>query len=174
MHVVFLDMDGVLNSVEWFRSQECLDADKGIAPDPHTDYWWTRMIDPAAVERLNQIVEATEAKVVISSSWRYHNDPPTMQRYLDARGFRGEVIGRTPLAHQLPEGIRDMGGIRGQEIQTWLVKNVPLMVDGFVILDDMGAGAFAHMATYLVQSTWGFGLLDKHVPAAIEKIQAGA
>jgi len=171
MHVVFLDMDGVLNNANFMGS---IRDPAHIAPDPNTDYWWLRMIDPEAVERLNQIVEATEAKVVISSSWRYHNTPEDMQRYLNARGFRGEVIGRTCAAHMLPEGIRGLDGTRGHEIHWWLVKNRDLMVDGFVILDDMSAGAFAHMATYLVQTSWATGLLDKHVPAAIKKIQDGA
>jgi len=162
MRVVFLDMDGVLNSAEYFGSNPDLDADTSTAPDPKDDYWWTRMINPTSVERLNAIVALGDAKVVISSSWRYHCTPEDMQRYLSSRGFTGEVIGRTPLSNEMPPGLANRG-LRGLEIEVWLVKNKHLNVENFVILDDMGDGAFAHMAPYLVRTSWARGIQPEDV-----------
>jgi hypothetical protein len=169
MRIVFLDMDGVLNSVDFFDGarQESPTHDEHEAPDPKSLIWWTRMVDPLAVKRLNQILADTEAKVVISSSWRYHVTADRMQEVLEDKGFVGEVISRTP--RQSDSGYRSE--TRGHEIERWLVDNKHLGVEGFVILDDMGPGAFAHMSPWLVQSSWARGLLDEHVPRAVTMLQ---
>jgi len=169
--VVFLDMDGVLNSDCYFKAI----GDKQI-PIPEkewnaaidTDEWWTGMIDPVPVERLNRIIAATEAKVVISSSWRYHCTPEMMQRFLDTKGFKGEVIGRTPIVNQMPGGFQNTGK-RGTEIEIWLVKNRHLNVmDYFAILDDIGPGGFPGLEAHHIHTSWGYGLLEEHVQPAID------
>ena len=172
MRVIFLDMDGVLNSMEYFARHKKDNPGTDIeAADRGNDVWWLRMIDPEAVARLNRIIEATGAKVVISSSWRYHCDPIRMQRLLRGRGFKGEVIDRTPFAKHLPEGIRNLDGTRGHEISVWLTRNTHLHIaDRFVILDDIGPHGFAHVAPHLVHTTWGRGLLDEHIQPAIEML----
>jgi len=175
MDIIFLDMDGVLNSVAFF------DANPGRNPGTNPivdttsvgDSWWTSMVDAEAVARLNRVIEATGAKIVISSSWRYHCEPEKMQRILEAEGFKGEVIGRTPFHHLLPQGIRDLDGSRGQEISVWLTENTHLDIENFVILDDLGPRAFAHVAPHLVHTTWGKGLLDEHVAFAIRMLLKG-
>lgn len=162
VRVVFLDMDGVLNSVDFFDRNVVHKA----VPEMGSDDWWTRMIDPVAVERLNRIVEGSGAKVVLSSSWRYHTSPRDIQRILSARGFVGEIIGRTPLATEMPEPLRRTGK-RGLEVEVWLAKNKHLGVEQFVILDDLGEGSFDHLVKYLVRTSWGHGLLDEHVEPAL-------
>ena len=56
---LFLDVDGVLNSVSWYREE----WNKNHAY-PQGDF------DPKCVELVNRIVEETGCKVVVSSSWR--------------------------------------------------------------------------------------------------------
>jgi len=166
-------MDGVLNSASYFQKHPGRNPGTDVAKAARgDDRWWISMVDPEAVQRLNKIIKATGAKVVISSSWRYHNSPERMQRILDANGFEGEVIGKTPFARDLPQGIRDLEGTRGQEITVWLTRNTHLHIaDNFVILDDMGPRSFAHLAPYLVQTTWVAGLLDEHVEQAISTLK---
>jgi hypothetical protein len=53
MKLVFLDIDGVLND-----NAVCATAESSS-------------LNPAAVARLNQVLRATGAKLVLSSSWRY-------------------------------------------------------------------------------------------------------
>lgn len=161
--MIFLDMDGVLNSVDFFDRNVVHKA----APETGSDEWWTRMVDPEAVERLNAIVTGADAKVVISSSWRYHASPADMQRILSARGFVGEVIGRTPLATEMPAPLRKTG-MRGLEVEVWLAKNKHLEIEAFVILDDLGQLSFGGLLSNLVRTTWGRGLLDEHVEAALQ------
>ena len=104
---IFLDLDGVLNSHPYIQRMK-------LAHPGETDF-----IDPVCVERLNRIVAATDAEVIITSSWRGQYD---FQQRLDEQGFKGKVLGETP---QLT-GMRQ----RGDEILAWLDENGA--VDGFV------------------------------------------
>ncbi len=167
MRVVFLDMDGVLNSAEYVMPK----AKSGW--QPALDEHWACMINPFAVAWLNRILAATSAQVVISSSWRYHVEPDRMQSILDLRGFKGTVIGRTPTIPELPEGLRDTG-LRGTEIEVWLAKNKHLDIENFAILDDMSASYFGSMAPYLVHTSWARGLLSRHVAEAVSMLQGDA
>ena len=62
MKVIFLDIDGVLNTSEIFIEQSKNYKQKGI---------YNVEIDEFRVEYLKQIIEKTNAKIVLSSSWRY-------------------------------------------------------------------------------------------------------
>ena len=64
---LFLDIDGVLNHDEWFES----DGYK-----KNQGNWKVSMFDPKCVERVNKILEATGAELVVSSSWRSMTDLP--------------------------------------------------------------------------------------------------
>lgn len=179
MRIIFLDMDGVLNSNSFFKREDSNYRESYPVDDRRwegyagSDEWWLKMIDPASVKRLNRIIDRTNARVVISSSWRYHCDPTMMQRLLKIKGFKGEVIGRTPLNPELPKSFQHTG-LRGTEIEVWLVKNIHLKVaDYFVILDDIGPGNFGHLSKHLVRTTWEYGLLDEHIPKAVSMLQGG-
>lgn len=156
MKLLFLDFDGVLNSVETFRERTAA-RERGEPIPEFSD------IDRGLVARLNQLLEQTGAKVVISSSWRCFarvQDPlnPTrwLQRLLDSRGFKGEVIGSTP---ELP-----YPKTRGDEIQSWLTRDGGA-VRSFVILDD--EDDMAHLKDRLVQTSFETGLQDHHVSMAV-------
>ena len=62
---LFLDIDGVLNHDEWFESENY---------KKHQENWKKSMFDPECVARVNKILEATGAKLVVSSSWRSMSD----------------------------------------------------------------------------------------------------
>ena len=66
MKALFLDFDGVLNTEKYLA----LYGAEGV------------VIDPARLELLKEIIDATGAKIVLSTSWREHwstvqseNDP---------------------------------------------------------------------------------------------------
>lgn len=136
-------MDGVLNSHPYICRME---AEQG-----GMDF-----IDPAAVARLNRIVEATNAVVVITSSWRGQYD---FQVRLDEHGFKGSVVGETPRLSF--EGRR-----RGHEIAKWLEDNGP--VESFTILDD--DSDMEHLLPFLVKTSFWTGMLDQHVEPAIRML----
>ena len=107
MKLIFLDVDGVLNSAEW------LETNQGE-------------IDPAKVRLLKQMIDATGAKVVLSSTWRNidgsdGNPRHPMYDYLvgELRACGIEIFSRTPLLYNnRPKGDYAKYGISDCLIQT--------------------------------------------------------
>lgn len=114
MKIIFLDIDGVLNSDSWYRR-------RFLHPDFECEgrYHHTDDFDPDAVACLNQL---TGASIVLSSSWRL--DYENTKSDLEYNGVKLPIIGSTPY---IP------GSIKGYEIQQWLDNN---HVDKYVIFDD--------------------------------------
>lgn len=117
--VIFLDIDGVLNLVEYPRTSDEIIVDK-------------------FVRNLALIIEETDAEVVLTSSWRYgfasyarngfdgsDKDMDTLYYYLDKYKIR--IAGSTPLYFNGAYG-------RPFEIRSWLCPRPS--VKQFVILDD--------------------------------------
>jgi hypothetical protein len=109
MKVIFLDMDGVMNTLTTSRIK------------------WPDDIDGDLFDRLVKVINETDAFVVISSSWRY--SPSCFLKILsrfDSEDLKARVIGITP---------KDMGGCpRSDEIKMWLDNHGP--VEKFAIIDD--------------------------------------
>ncbi len=166
MRVLFLDMDGVLNSQKFFDSLKQEPKDRMPPPGLHMGTF-TWMIDSVAVSLLNTILERTgNPRVVISSSWRWYWTDEQIATMLQAKGFAGDIIGHTPFEVVLPEGIEEHA--RGHEIQAWLDEHKD--VERFVILDD--TDDMAHLVDQLVQSTWELGLQSEHVEPAVAMLLA--
>jgi hypothetical protein len=144
--VLFLDFDGVLNSRRYFEAtaNNHLDTDAGA-------------LDPIAVERLNRVIDATEAEIVVSSAWRLINTVGSLQRTLRARGFRHRIRSRTPV-HYVDRG-------RYMEIREWLFVNAH--GGPFAIVDDDHDAGISY-APRFVQTTFDEGLTDAHVEKLIE------
>ena len=145
MKVIFLDMDGVLVSIEYIRKlhDEEKNYHRGIEEWERSHYKaavpWAAL-DPDCVSELNRIIEATGAKVVVSSFWRARG-VQEIQMILNDGGVCCEVIGTTPfLEHKTRRYIRDTKG-RGLEIADWL-SSTSYDVESFVILDDDSDMAF--------------------------------
>ena len=64
MKLIFLDIDGVLNSVAWQENRPPKEP-PGLILDALAH--WKRSLDPQCIERLNRIWQETGAAVVISS-----------------------------------------------------------------------------------------------------------
>lgn len=174
VNMIFLDIDGVLNSEAHLRRLDDQHRQRGHAdptrPKHETTcecYRLERQIDRNAVTRLNRLVVKTGAKIVVSSSWRKLLDPPELHRILMNHGLIAEIIGETPEGHTDPEMLVTYGHIarifRGHEIDLWLKRHPE--VEHFVILDD---GSDMEMHTHrLVHTDCEEGLLDEHVDLAI-------
>lgn len=155
MKVIFLDIDGVLNSHEFFeRTKENRDG----FYDPSDGETWLAMLDEACVARLERLVAEHDAKVVISSSWRCVLEHDEIERLLRVKGFTGKVIGATTKSYGL---VPDRDTVRGDQIQHWLNANP---VDSYVILDDNSD--MAHLEPRLVLTKWATGIKDEDVIVA--------
>ena len=145
MKIIFLDIDGVLNSRPYLIASH--------DPFGRSD---EECIDVKAVMRLNDIVRQTDAKVVISSTWRLNWSPEEIETMMKKRGFIGKVVGATTA---LPT-------TRGHEIQAWL--STAIGVKSFVVLDDdSDMDVLMHR---LVQTSFDSGLLEKHVDEAVSML----
>ncbi len=164
MRVLFLDMDGVVNSARYFEvlSKRQYRKARGKAKaEGRERKTFVDMIDPDAVPHLNAIVERTGCKVVISSSWRTPWTYAEIESMLRSRGFRGSVIGSTPTKIAASGPPRETQ--RGTEIQAWL-DGYP-EVEAFAILDD--SDDMAHLLPRLVLTTWARGLEAEHVESVV-------
>jgi len=163
MKVLFLDVDGVLNSYTLIHK---------VHTDKHAmdkELWREEHVDKLAVRRLNKILELTGASVVVSSTWRKIHSLHELRVILQRRGFKypERVIDVTP------ELWRDDAGnrlYRGHEIQAWL-DGFPKDVTSFVILDD--DADMVHLMPMLVKTSMETGLLDEHVDAAVAILNRG-
>jgi hypothetical protein len=159
MKIIFLDIDGVINSAfEWVSTSE-----RGPAPI-NTTLWDIHDLTPKYIGRLNDIIAATGAKVVISSSWRIQYTYTQIEAMLKQQGFVGEVIGETPQFNRTPDGVVQD---RGDEIKFWVNANDD--IDAFVILDDIDFdGIINYYYPQFVHIKKSTGLLPKHVEKAIK------
>ena len=115
-NIIFLDIDGVLNSDKYFSSIE----DK---EDTYTDPVAKLLldIDMTKVKLLLKVVRISHAKIVISSTWRRMKLYPSIKEALINIGL--PIVGETPF----------LAGQRGEEIRAYLADN---QVDNFCIIDD--------------------------------------
>lgn len=102
MKVIFLDIDGVVNSKETLSHSH-----KGVMG-----------IDPYLSLLVHRIIEATDAKLVLSSSWKH--------------GLLDEVKKVFPIIDTTPNN--KFSRIRGFEIDMWLEDHPE--VTKYAILDD--------------------------------------
>jgi len=150
MKIIFLDVDGVLNNAETHRSKE------------HHQTWpdWGYVgLDRRLVKRLNTLVEATDAKIVLSSTWRLHHTPDEMRERLVSAGMDPaiKILDRTPYLGREP---------RHREIEEWLKgREKSLGVKAYVIIDD---DSDAEIKGHFVHTAHDAGLTDEDVTEAIK------
>lgn len=149
--VIFLDIDGVLNSDEYNPKGD--DGYSGIAP--------------YHVRFLNEILDQTGACIVISSSWRCSHTTPKPYEYaigaLEEAGMnRGVVRGMTPV---LTSRMREDPYLRSREIDQWLSQNPN--VNNYCIIDDQHSFTPDQME-HLVRTYMGDGLCEGHVKEAVD------
>ena len=181
MKVLFLDIDGVLNSENWFGYvQYCINNDmynrvlNFVDIDNEHKYKYIdderikrklNMIDDRAIANLNRIVEETGCKVVLSSSWRSsrESDNALTEYILKLKGFKYELYGVTPRIWA-----KEFGTQRGEEIQVWMDKESEKNeIESFVILDDDSDMLPEQMGNF-IHVDGQVGLVDKDVFKAIE------
>jgi len=135
MKIIFLDIDGVLND-----APTILEKENDLPAKNH-------------LECLKQIVDATGAQIVLSSTWRLF--PQSRNDVKNAlRNVGLEFVDRTKELHD-----------RDKEIREWLSRHPE--VESYVILDD--ENEFSNeLAKHQVLTTFYEGLLPKHVPLAID------
>jgi len=147
--VLFLDIDGVLNSEEWYISL-LNNKIEPIFPDKH--------INPKQVTLVNKIINQTNATVILSSSWRIFRSVEEMNILLKRKGATFLITDLTPILST---------GCRGDEIALWIEKSAN-SIESFCILDD--DSDMSNLSSNLIQTSWQFGITEKHVNLAIKML----
>jgi hypothetical protein len=120
LKVLFLDIDGVLNS--W-----------------QSAYWQNRhgkkgpeILCPIALSNLDELMlKNPDLKIVISSTWKRYHSRFELTELFFSQGFkhRSRIIGCTPDLNRSEE--------RWDEIESWMkVRKEEIEIDKFLILDD--------------------------------------
>ena len=151
MKVIFLDIDGVLNSDSYIDKARKLGL-KGIEKE----------IDIGKIKLLKKAVEETGAKVVLSSSWRLTKNLSDLRELF----ARYEIfLDTTPF----------INNERGYEIKQYLQENKG--VEDFIILDDVIFDSFdEELLNKLIKvsngngKSLGDGLSNTDVEKVIEKL----
>ena len=92
MKIIFLDIDGVLNCESAYRNGEC-QYQEWIWEDGRKDHYQRFCV--RSKELLNKLIDETDAKIVISSTWR-HSGIEFMKKVWVMEEMSGEIIGITP------------------------------------------------------------------------------
>lgn len=151
MKIIFLDIDGVLNNQ--FSKSRC---------------GYFIGIDKDKVKRLKEIFDATDAKIVLVSSWKVDwervdkDSQNIVGNYLDRKlkKERIRILDKT-IDHEID---------RGQGISDWISNH---KVESWVVLDDEifddyeEMGVMPHLVKTVYSSENG-GLQPEHVSKAIE------
>ena len=166
---IFLDFDGVLNTDSYHDERK----QNGLS----TEDEYGTLFSPDAVDQLRRIVDATQASIVISSSWRYEG-LKAMQQLWESREMPGELADITPLhvddhlfsaitidsLEEMPDHGFDIFTSRGREIQAYL--NLHPEIQQYVILDD-GCDMLPGLLTHFLQTDPEVGITEAIAQQAI-------
>ena len=129
MKAIFLDIDGVLATDREFM----MNRNKFIQKNPwarelRVPYGWNK----ECVKIFNEILEATDAIIVLSSDWRMHWELEDLNKI-----FIGNGVIKSPefVTHQYKRKMSsDLEDDRSHQIKEWVDYNKP---DTWVAIDDL-------------------------------------
>ena len=157
--IIFLDIDGVLNSQNSFINNYEYDKLLQMVYDGSiNDIVMSKMcdIDMDKLYMLIDICLLTNAKIVVSSGWKRLWCYPLIEEKLVSLGL--PIVGETPSISS---------GRRGDEIRKYLEDN---KVDDFVILDDEVFSDFYELENYLVKTCFYDDGLDYDTAGEVFRI----
>lgn len=148
MNIIFLDIDGVIQSPRY-----CVAIN---------ETGFLSAFEPAAMSMIRHLLKDSKAKIVISSSWRHGESDATqmmLKQIFRSCGFK--LIANS--FHTDWRTVSIQGMPRGAEIKEWLDRHSE--VERYLILDDDADMLPEHSANF-VQTDRQNGMLLQHYDAA--------
>ncbi len=160
--VIFLDIDGVLNAEFWNESRQ-----KEISDG--------QLIDRDKVKLLAQLIDRTDAKIILHSGWRFWFDEERKplcreaERLVEMLAGEGLVIaGFTPdLTTEEIRRTKKFSLIKADEILLWLKTHED--VEGWAVLDDLELHN-ACVKDHQIKTDSSVGLTLEDVNEAVEML----
>jgi len=159
-NIIFLDIDGVLNDMDCFRKfkdvrynyYKCLTGYEKLLLTNIID------IDLDKIYLLKELINNTNSKVVVTSSWRNLRIYPLVEEYLINLGI--PIIDTTPY----------IDSKRGLEIKTYLEEHI---VSNYIILDDDIFPDFdEELLSHLIHTSFFCGgITDEHVYEGVYRLK---
>lgn len=129
MKVIFLDIDGVLaTNKEYMVNRTKFQTKHAEAKELRIPYPY----NPQCVKIFNEIIEATDATIVLSSDWRFHWDLDEIDRI-----FKFNGLNKSPEYYTINRKRKmssSLGDDRHWQIMEWVNHNKP---DTWVAIDDL-------------------------------------
>ena len=129
MKVIFLDIDGVLATNKEFATNRTKFREK---------YLWAKELrvpygfNEGCVNVFNEILDITNAEIVISSDWRIHWDLDELDKIFKSNGVKkSPIFGTSKNKRKMSSELEDD---RVYQINEWVKFNTPEI---WVALDDM-------------------------------------
>lgn len=159
--IIFLDIDGVLNSEDWVEE---------LRKNPNPDY--SDLCDPKAVDRLVEFLQLTGFLIVLSSSWRRTGNILKTYKSLDNVPYLNKlspyIIGQTCRLNVGRTGGKSW--CRGDEIKVWVDEFKPT----YYMIIDNNADMLPEQSPRFVHVCSRHGLTDddlKILRSKLERIQ---
>ena len=154
MKIIFLDIDGVLNTMSPEDDLPAAYSNSGVYYKDFNDLPLER-----CVNNLNKILKETDAEIVISSTWRIIHSNISLMYIFFLCGIKPPfILGSTPRT----------GKKRGIEIAEWLKEHPK--VERFVIIDD--DSDMVDLMDHLIQIDSEVGLTEDDANKIIEILNA--
>ena len=160
MNILFLDIDGVINTPMWKENQgKVLRPTFNFPKHGKANNW-------QACQWVSQFCMQFGYSIVVSSTWRIDMSIDQLRDLLYNSGINKKIaiIGKTPYIK---------GQMRGYEIEKWIMLHSNLIhLNKFLIFDDDADMVHPELMDRLVQTRLGAGFMEEEFVAAIEKHRA--
>lgn len=128
---IFIDIDGCLNSDKYTESELYKQATIGMSDAKIMLVAHHLHLDPNALELINGLVIRSNAKVILSSTWRFKYSPSEVTEMMKGRGAIFTIADSTPKYPSFNSHFTS----RGEEITAYL-DSLKKEAESFVIIDD--------------------------------------
>ena len=163
-NVIFLDVDGVLNSKFWDDEHQ-----REISEGKNVDIY--------AVKLFSKLVKKTDAKVILHSGWRFWFDDELKPKRPEAE-FLANVMakenvvisGVTPdLTTEEIRKTKKFSLVKADEILLWLKEN---SADNWLVIDDLDLHN-TEVEKHQIKTNAEIGLTEEDVEKACEILRTG-
>jgi hypothetical protein len=158
--IVFLDIDGVMCCTnEFYQSVKNFWEKYDFARDIGMQY----RFNPGCVKILNQILEITDADIVLTSDWREHYDLQTLDNI-----FKFNKVIKSPIdvTDVYSKTLQELEKFRGSEINDYIYKK---NITNYVIIDDLDLSPYVSKDKF-IRTIFREGIKQSNIKQKILKI----